>query len=140
MRLAIVGVDGSHLSERIEREIRKEIAYNLQVLKPSVVISGKSPLGGVDVIAIEIAKGLGITTQEVPPRHLHWSCGEMCYGFKRRNLDIAYVCDALLCISFQTDKAFCYHCGKPGHMLNGGCWTMKKAKELDKRAELVVVA
>jgi hypothetical protein len=107
-----------------------------------LVISGHSPLGGIDIWAIQIAEAHGIPTLEYAPRKLTWEG-----GYKQRNLQIADTSDLLACITLRSlPDSFrgmrfplCYHCGTRDHVKSGGCWTMKQARRLGKATELVII-
>lgn len=133
-KIAIVGTS-SDLTDNEERDIRQFIALILKRYDPEtdVVISGGAK--GVDSIAIEIAKGLGFKTDTDPykPKSEEWE------SYKERNLKIAEDCDELHCLSIPVHKQKCYHHRPFGeHEKTAGCWTMKKAMEMDKPCQLVV--
>jgi hypothetical protein len=104
----------------------------------SKVVSGGCHLGGIDKWAIEIAKELGLPTQEFLPKTRSWE-----EGYKPRNLQIANTSDFVFCITVDVLPPtfvgmcfdYCYHCKTNGHIKSGGCWTLKKAK----RGKLYVV-
>jgi len=64
-------------------------------------------------------------------------------GYKSRNIEIADTVDKLYCVVVQTKGNYCYHHrGKDvgnTHMANGGCYTMRVAKEKGKEVYLVFV-
>ena len=102
-----------------------------------VVVSGRSPMGGVDVWAEKIANKMGIETEIYPPATNDWN------GFKARNLEIARASDVVHVIVVREfppgfrGKRFpwCYHCGTAEHVKSGACWTANKAILMGKRAE-----
>lgn len=94
------------------------------------VISGGAK--GIDTLAAQVAYGLGIPCTVYSPPHQNWE------GFKERNILIAMTCDELICITTKTKNEKCYHC-QQDHQRTGGCWTMKKAKELNKPTRLFVL-
>jgi hypothetical protein len=106
-----------------------------------VVVSGRSPMGGVDLWAEEIAGELGITLDIKAPRVYSWSDG---YGYRARNLDIARASDVVHVIVARMYPAgysgrrfgSCYHCRneRPPHVKSGACWTAKQALALGKEA------
>lgn len=109
-----------------------------------ILVSGRSPMGGVDIYAEEIADEIGIPKDIKTPKTHSWD-GE--YGFKARNLDIAKCSDVIhvvLVKDYPKDyrgRRFdtCYHCVKigndpKGHVKSGGCWTAIEALKLDKKA------
>ena len=119
--------------------------------KPHVVVSGRSPLGGVDTWAEEIAKEMGIDFVPFEPIQHSWD-GE--YGFKARNLDIARFSDKVYVIvvddyppdykwrrMLRDGKPYCYHCAdrNRSHVKSGGCWTGWKAMEMGKEVEWIII-
>lgn len=112
-----------------------------------VLVSGRSPVGGIDVWAEDIAKILGVPTCIYPPKTNTWST-----GYKLRNLQIAEQSDRLHVIVAANYPpgyrgrwfSLCYHCARrarenPGtywtpHVKSGGCWT---AIEVEKRGKPV---
>lgn len=133
MKVAIVGTS-ANLTENEERDLRQSIA---QVLKPydtddTVIISGGGK--GVDVIAVEIAEGLGFDTVVYYPRDPKWNY------YKKRNLQIAEECDVLYCFSIPVHKIKCYHHDTlMDHEKTAGCWTLSKVYGMGKFCKLVVV-
>lgn len=140
MRLAIVGTS-KPMTENEERDSRQFIAntikqyidnYGFHYLE---IISGGA--SGIDNIAIEIAKGLDVNTMEYLPDDENW------IGYKKRNLQIADECDRLICITVKrrNDKEqMCYHHNPhQDHRKTAGCWTMRKAEELGRPVELVII-
>jgi hypothetical protein len=122
--------------------IAKELIYNLldDAEKTHGVISmvsGHSPVGGIDIWAEEIALGLGILLDLKIPKQQKW---DSHYGYKQRNLDIARSCDTLHVILVKNYPEnyngqrfnLCYHCKTSDHVKSGGCWTGKQAKKLGK--------
>lgn len=103
------------------------------VARATVVVSGNSPLGGVDVWAEIEAKRQGVLIDIKDPEIHQWN-PPGGYGYKARNLDIA-VSDEVHCVVVDNypptyrGRRFplCYHCGTSDHVKSGGCWTMKKA-------------
>lgn len=144
MKIGIVGSEAAKFTPQTERLARQEIRRLLA--EAELVISGRSPLGGIDYWAIEEAQWLGIPTQEFAPRAPSWE-----HGYKPRNLQIARNSDKVVCITVKVlppgydGMRFpqgCYHCKTPPehHVKSGGCWTMKQASRQGKPTELVVIA
>lgn len=100
-----------------------------------VVISGHSPVGGIDIWAEEIADELGVVMQTYEPIIQQWN-PPGGYGYKARNLDIANNSDLVAVIVareypenyYGRRFALCYHCRLDDHVKSGGCWTGKKAR------------
>jgi hypothetical protein len=114
----------------------------------SAMVSGHSPVGGIDIWAEEVAEFLGVPLDLKIPEVNAWNPPGR-YGYMKRNVDIAKDSDILHMI--VADKypneyrgrrfALCYHHNKgegapvmtpDNHVKSGGCWTAKKALELGK--------
>lgn len=140
MNIGIVGSEEAKFTRQTERAARAVIISLLR--DGDTVISGKCPLGGIDIWAIEEAEKLGLETKEYPPKIQRWSG-----GYKERNIKIAKASDLVVCITLRRlPKKYdgmrfdmCYHCGTKGHVKSGGCWTMKYAEKLGKETRLVVL-
>lgn len=142
LKVGIVGGEAAKFTPETERLARQAIRRLIE--GATLVISGRSPLGGVDIWAIEEAERLGIPTCEYPPAERSWEG-----GYRPRNLQIAQHSDRVACITVKRlppdyrgmrfDR--CYHCGTPPghHVKSGGCWTMKQAARAGKRTRLVVI-
>ena len=134
MRLGIVG----HAEEKFTPATRvAAMAAILELIKrhdAKTIVSGHSPMGGVDIYAEEIGRELGLELDIKTPRQNRWE-GE--YGFRARNLDIARCSDLVAVVVVRElppdfeGKHFphCYHCKdrNPPHVKSGGCWTAWKA-------------
>lgn len=104
------------------------------VKEADIVVSGHSPMGGVDIWAEDIATLLEKPKEIYAPEVQQWDPPGR-YGYKARNLDIAGA-DIVYCIvvdryppGYQGRRfKLCYHCGTDDHVKSGGCWTMKQAK------------
>ena len=146
MKVGIVGSAQDKFvpeTERKAREIIREILLSAE--KPVTVVSGRSPLKGVDIYAEEIAAELGIPTDIKAPKTHSWD-GD--YGYKARNLDIARDSDKVHVVVVKEYPpgysgrrfASCYHCERMpgndprGHKKSGGCFTAMQAKRMGKRA------
>jgi len=134
MKLAIVGASDvkKHLvikmRDKIESEIQKRWNGRL------VIISGGAK--GVDTIATDVARHLGIQTIQYNPKFNSWE------WYKERNQKIALECDELICfaIEYKTPVKKCYHHKEPqNHEKTAGCWTMNKARQLNKQTKLIIV-
>lgn len=141
MIAGIVGAEGvkfTRLGEAAARAILRGIISDPQVTE---VVSGKCHLGGIDIWAIEIARVLGRTTTEFPPKRLTWE------WYKVRNLQIADRSHIVHCITVESLPTgfsgmkfdLCYHCGTNDHVKSGGCWTMKQAIKMGKLGRLHIV-
>lgn len=111
---------------------------------PPVLVSGHSPVGGIDIFAEEIAKEMGLPMDLKIPKQKVWDAE---YGYKQRNLDIARDSDKVYVIlvdkyppgykGMRFDK--CYHCHKTDHVKSGGCWTGLQAQKLGKQVQWVII-
>lgn len=81
------------------------------------IVSGRSPKGGVDIMAARAAEGLGLELLEFPPKNNRWRPE----GFEERNLLIARRCDRLYRIATRDGKTY------------GSGWTADRAEEMGKR-------
>ena len=145
MNLGIVGHEAAKFDARHEMQARDEIRRLIEEHHADLVISGHSPLGGIDWWAIEEAAEMGVDTLEFPPKVQRWEG-----GYKERNLQIAGASDLVVCIVVKSvPRTYkgqlweaCYHCKTPRghHIKSGGCWTAKEARRIGKQSELVVIA
>ena len=136
-RLAIIGHAQEKFTPETERTARQVIREAIERLKPTTIVSGRSPMGGVDAWAEEIAAELGLETKILAPKKNRWDGPG---GFKERNLAIARNSDLVLVVvvrDYPPDFKgvrfeLCYHCVRNGktdlHVKSGACWTAWKAK------------
>ena len=147
MKLGIVGSEAAKFTPPTERAARAAIRSMIERFGADLVISGHSPLGGIDWWAIEEADKLGIPTREYLPRSNAWAAPG---GFRDRNLAIARESDVVVCITLkELPEGYrgmrfphgCYHCNSPAeeHVKSGGCWTMREAKRKGKTGLLVII-
>ncbi len=141
MKIAIVGA--SKLTKNNELGVRQLCGYLMQQQpyssKPHCVISGGAK--GVDTIAIEIAKALGLDTEEYFPGIDKWEDTDGKRGYKSRNLEIVEACDMLYCIAIPFHNVECYHHSVEPyikHEVTGGCWTMKQAVKANKETKFFI--
>ena len=108
-------------------------------LKPKpTLVSGHSPVGGIDIWSEEVSKLWNIKMDLKVPKQKTWNS---TYGYKQRNLDIAKDSDELHVIlvdkypedykGMKFNK--CYHCNSDKHIKSGACWTAKQAEKLGKK-------
>ena len=158
-RVAIVGSEGSkfqddqqYIVEALIQDILCDAAGLVmgESYRPKTeaisVVSGRCPLGGVDVWAENVAQSIGCRTQIFPPKTNSWAA-----GYKPRNIQIATVCTELHVIAVKElppnwiGLAFetCYHCARrkrlvsqggsvPDHIKSGACWTANVAQNQKK--------
>jgi hypothetical protein len=124
----------ANLTENEEQVMRQEIELVLKKYPlDAIIISGGAK--GVDIMALEVAKEIGFKTQEYSPEKNEWKY------YKKRNLQIAQDCDELYCFSVSVRKVKCYHHNSPQkHEKTAGCWTLDKAKQMNKTCLLVVLS
>jgi hypothetical protein len=132
--LGIVGHGTEKFTKRTEALAKDAIARAIYWYKPSQIVSGHSPMGGVDIWAEEAAKAHSIAEKIYAPTDFYWgSVG----GYKERNLKIAKSSDVVLVIVVEEyPKLYagmrfdnCYHCKgrNPKHVKSGACWTAWKS-------------
>ena len=147
--LGIVGHAGEKFTPETEARAREVIRNYIRYCRPSAVVSGHCPMGGVDIYAEQEAWKLEVPLILHVPRKNSWEGDgkpsvevtqdprmRVIYhsGFKARNLAIAQDSAMGLCVVVKDYiKGFngmvfkdCYHCrGKnPHHIKSGGCWTV----------------
>jgi len=138
MKLGIVGHGADKFTVETQAIARSHIRHAIQHYQANLVISGESPVGGIDIWAREEATKMGIPFQPYPAMVHQWDPpGQI--GYKARNLQIAKHSDLVLCIvvkeypiSYQGMRFnYCYHChGRiPDHIKSGGCWTAWRAAQ-----------
>lgn len=151
--VGIVGHGKNKFDERttaIARGMIYDIIMDALNNHPKVnVVSGHSPMGGVDIWAEDAVQYIKSKNPHLPdneltmdikaPRQQSWY-GE--YGYKARNLDIARTSDIVhvIVVSKYPDnyrsRRFdnCYHCHTTNHIKSGACWTAKQAMQIGKQA------
>jgi len=142
MRVGIVGAEGAKFTHRTEQRARAAIRNIIRSNNTSLVVSGKCPLGGIDIWAVEEAYALNVLYQEFQPLVNNWE-----EGFMPRNKRIAENSDIVVCIAVRElppgyqGRRFnlCYHDGRTDHVKSGGCWTVKYAQSLGKPGQLVII-
>lgn len=138
MKIGIIGHGADKFTKKSAQEAKNLIRKILCAQKEMpTLVSGHSPVGGVDIYAEEIAKGLTLALDLKIPKQKQWDAQ---YGFKQRNLAIAQDADVLHVILVDKypigykgrmfDK--CYHCLTSDHVKSGACWTVKEARKLGK--------
>lgn len=149
MRIGIVGPESAKFTAETRLEACRIIA---RLLRPpdAVCVSGRCPLGGVDIWAEKCADKLGREKLIFPPKNNSWSG-----GFKPRNIEIAehsdvvhVLCLATYPVSYMHERfPACYHCAKDearahgrDHVKGGGCWTARYAMRLGKPAHWHIIA
>lgn len=130
MRVGIVGHEAAKFTPGTEGAAHAIIRAIIRD-GATLVVSGESPLGGIDAWAREEADALGVPFLAFPPRTRRWDGPG---GFMERNLKIAENSDIVHCIvvaalpSAYTGRRFdyCYHCKTRDHIKSGGCWTARR--------------
>lgn len=141
MKLGIVGSEAAKFTPATELLAKELIKKQIVQYNAGEIVSGGCHLGGIDIWAKEIGLDFGLKVTEFLPIQQNWTY------YKHRNLLIANHSDRVICItvselpSTYTGMRFpyCYHCMTDKHVKSGGCWTVKKAKELHKDTEIFVV-
>lgn len=145
-KIGIVGAGAGKFTPDTEQMAKLHIRRILASEDGVILVSGHSPMGGVDIWAEEIAVSLVIPTMIFEPTVCQWNpVGG--YGYKRRNLDIARQSDVVHVIvpkvypemysGFRFD--LCYHCGLTTHIKSGACWTAHQAMKMGKPAFWVII-
>jgi len=132
MKVAIVGT--SHIqSDQQKNDVRQIISKILKDYDAHTTTIVTGGANGVDSIAGNIALLNGFAYKPIFPM------GTGTKANLARNLEIAKDCDHLFCISTPVHHKKCYH-HKPSqdHEKTAGCWTMKKALEMNKECKLLV--
>lgn len=133
MRVGIVG-NGTDKFTREGKRRARDVICELLRSENAILVSGHSPVGGIDIWAEEVADQLGRKTEIKIPEVNQWNPYEG-YGYKARNLDIAHTSDVVHVILADVypegyhGRKFdlCYHCGTNDHVKSGGCWTGRQA-------------
>ncbi len=114
MKLAIVGSTKWYHIDMPSHCIFNVIQGIITVLQPELVISGRSPFGGVDHWTEQCTLQMGLPFWGFPPERNAWS------AFKARNIQIAEACDFLVSIRSSTSTTY------------GSGWTADYAEKLGK--------
>lgn len=117
MKYAIVG--SVRLADNAEAEYAIDSFLRDVGRNPTEVVSGGAK--GIDTMAVKAATNLGIPTKVFLPAEANWP------AYKKRNLEIAEYCDALLRIVSHKSKTY------------GSGWTRDRAKEMGKPTWEVVI-
>lgn len=136
MRAGIVGSGEDKFTPEGKREALNIIDSIME--EADVLVSGHSPIGGIDIWAEESARLYAVQLDLKVPEIHQWNPDG--YGYKARNLDIAEDSDYLhVIVVDQYPEEYsgmrfdlCYHCNSTDHVKSGGCWTGKKALLMGK--------
>lgn len=145
-QVGIVGNASDKFNKITEAVAKKLILDIFKQYDRPIIISGRSPLGGVDVWAEELALQNNLLTEIKPPLQNNWEY------FKKRNLEIAQCSDIVHVILVKdypetyVGQRFdvCYHCVKykkdyPKHIKSGGCYTGWEAVKLGKEVNWWII-
>lgn len=134
MILGIVGNAQEKFTPETEHAAREAIRDAVAMHAPEAIVSGRSPMGGVDWYAEEIAAELNMPVLIHRPSRRQWAG---VGGYRERNLKIAHSSDLVLVVvvrelppDYQGMRfGACYHCvgRNPQHVKSGGCWTAWRA-------------
>ena len=149
MRVGIVGNGSDKFTDLGKRAAQELILFLLEGEDWEAMVSGHSPVGGIDIWAEEVATAIGIPLDLKIPEINSWDprqplTGDPMYGYKARNLDIARDSDVVHVILADVYPeeyrgrrwGFCYHhrghedpvVNDKNHVKSGGCWTGRKAE------------
>jgi hypothetical protein len=141
-KIGIIGHGKDKFTEKSEQEakiiISQLIKHYAYLYSDLIVISGRSPVGGIDIWAETYAKNTAVHTDIKVPKQHTWNSE---YGYKQRNLDIAKDSDEVHIILVdrypENYKGMkfkqCYHCKTNKHIKSGACWTGIQALKLGKK-------
>lgn len=148
MNLGIVGNGSDKFTGAGMLQAKWAIQDAILYYEPEAVVSGHSPVGGVDIWAEEAARQMDVELDLKVPEKNQWN-PPGAYGYKARNIDIAKDSDVLIVVLADqypdeyTGKRFqyCYHHSPVGtdHVKSGGCWTGKTAAGLGKEVHWYIV-
>lgn len=119
--LAVVGSTDFAKDQQAAVVARRHIMNAIATLKPVRVVSGGAV--GIDSIAANYAKSLGLEVTEYLPKRRRWAPD----GFKERNLQIAQDCTHLLRIAHGDSRTY------------GSGWTADQAEKMGKHVERITV-
>lgn len=140
MKIGIVG-HGEDKFDTVTKAAAIDLIRKLLSAHPnSILVSGHSPVGGIDIWAEDVAQELGIQMDLKIPYSHTW---DGLYGYKARNLDIAKSSDEVhvILVARYPDNyhgrrfSSCYHCHTTDHVKSGGCWTGHQAKRFGKKVK-----
>jgi hypothetical protein len=150
MNVAIIGNGSDKFTPASRIRAFRAIRRILDDHPDAVIVSGRSPVGGIDVWAEKIAVEMGFDTLIFEPEIHAWD-GKM--GFRERNLRIAEASDVVYILVAKDYPPgykgrrwdFCYHCDREDnldyfiHVKSGACWTGWKAREMNKEVHWIVI-
>lgn len=141
LKIAIVGSSNQFMTESTYSIATRWIDSLIGSYNPTqvTIVSGHSPKGGVDIIAEEVARQHGFIPELFVAQVNRWGNLGKKIGYKSRNILIAQNCDMLYSLVVGCVNCYCYHCKMYGHRRSGACWTMKEAKNLNKKVERVIL-
>jgi hypothetical protein len=148
MNIGIIGHGEDKFTLETKAKAITEIKNIFNSYKNITLVSGHSPVGGIDIWAEEIAKELGLKTIIHTPEVNCWNpVGKI--GYKKRNLNIARDSNIVYIIlvkeypkDYKEQKFLnCYHCNDNNikHIKSGACWTGLQAKKLNKRVVWIII-
>lgn len=143
MNIGIVGSGADKFTPETRRMAQERIRAIL-AHPDAVLVSGHSPVGGIDIWAEEAAAELGRKSIIHAPVVNQWGAPG---GYKDRNLAIARDSDIVVVIVVKeyppgyTGMRFnlCYHCKTKDHVKSGGCYTAHRAYEMGKAVSWVIL-
>ena len=150
MNVAIIG-NGENKFNQFTRSRAFKIIRRILADHPgATIVSGHSPVGGIDIWAEEMARNLRYETMMFAPEQHEW---DTPYGFKARNMDIARNSDIIYVIVVRKyppgyrGRIFklCYHCENysdhdyKDHIKSGACWTGWRGVEMGKDVRWIVI-
>lgn len=159
--LCIVGNGADKFTPRTRVLAILAIANAIAEWRPTVVISGESPVGGIDEWARKTARLAGVAFEPYAPNVDRWDgeqqAGPNKIGFKQRNQMMADACDIAVSIvvgaypdTYEGRRwKGCYHCNRAArkdsefavgwHVKSGACWTLLRAREKGSLVQWVII-
>jgi hypothetical protein len=134
MNIAILGIRGTHLDNAERDKAFEEIVkivdkFDLPNLK---LMTMKTPHGGINAMVESY-----VESSKVP--HEYYSYGKTLEDWRESSKLLAENCDVLFCITTGIKRENCHHCHDFTHETNGGCFAMKRAKDLGKKTKLIIL-
>ena len=144
MKVGVVGNGTDKFTDLGKLRAKQEIRRILSDPEVTAVVSGHSPMGGVDIWAEESGQEFNLEQRIKIPLVHSWDGG---YGYKARNIDIARDSDILYVVvaNVYPDEykgrrfKICYHCETSTHVKSGACWTAKQARKLGKNVVTIII-
>jgi hypothetical protein len=132
--IAILGIKGAHLDkEERDKAFETIVMIHDKFQIPNLkLMTMKTPHGGINAMVESF-----IQTNKV--NHELYSFGKTLEDWKESSKLLAENCDILFVLTTGIKKEKCHHCFDFTHETTGGCFAMKRAKELGKQTKLIIL-